>query len=135
MGKLIIKRRSDFCNQLANYQLLLDGNKIGSVSYGQSKEFNITPGQHILKANFEYSKIYSSPEVLLTFNENEQKELIVSGFKYSNYIVPVVAICIFFSFLFPDIKTKLLFYIPFFIMAVYNLTIGRKRYLTFKEIR
>ena len=133
MAKIIIKRTSEYNNRLRDYQLFLDGIKIGTLANGQTASFETTPGQHTVVAKIDWC---SSPELTLTLNETDQKQLTVGGFKHGNWIMPVAGGLIGIHFLLKmafDIKYGIFLVIPAFILLIYYLTVGRKKYLTLTE--
>ncbi|MCF4101873.1 DUF2846 domain-containing protein [Gillisia sp. M10.2A] len=46
MSKLVIKKRSEWMNKMCKIELHLDGSKIGSIENGETREFEIEPGNH-----------------------------------------------------------------------------------------
>jgi len=72
----------------------------------------------------------------LTLNETDQKHLTVGGFKHGNWIMPAAGGLIGIHFLLKmafDIKYGIFLVIPAFILLIYYLTVGRKKYLTLTE--
>jgi hypothetical protein len=134
MATISIKRTSEYNNRLRDYQLFLDGTKIGAISDGQTKEFETTSGHHTVVAKIDWC---SSPELPLTLNESDNKELIVGGFKNGNWIMPVaigiIGAHFILSFAF-NFNYGIFLVIPAFILLVYYLTAGRKKYLTLTEL-
>ncbi len=130
MPTIVVKRTSEYNNRLRDYHLFLDGNKIGTIANGQTKEFETISGRHTLIAKIDWC---SSPEVCFTLNDTDKKELCVGGFKSGNWIMLVVAGIIVLNFI-----LRLVFHfnygiflvIPAFLLLVYYLTAGRKKYLT-----
>ncbi len=54
MPTLIINRDSGYANSLASYKLLLDGIQIGKIASGESKSFEVTPGEHTIQAKINW---------------------------------------------------------------------------------
>ena len=136
MATIIIKRTSEYANFLVSCQILIDGNKTGNLSNGQTKEFKTTSGQHTVQAKIDWG---SSQKLLLTLSEDDNKELILGGFKYSKQIVYLgLIITVITDILIFALHLNLLFGIlllsPVFLILVYYCTIGRKKYLTLKEL-
>lgn len=52
---IIIERKSSLSNKFTNYNVYLDGNKIGCLSDGETAEFNIEPGNHTLQIKMNIS--------------------------------------------------------------------------------
>ena len=133
MATIIIKRTSEFVNRLRNYRIFLDGEKIGTIANGETKEFEITPGLHTIIAKIDWC---TSPEISVTLSDSEKKELTVGGFKNGKWIMPVgLAIIVITYFLQAEynIKYGAIAVFPFFAVLVYYISIGRKKYLTLTE--
>ncbi|HRP31804.1 MAG TPA: hypothetical protein PKV73_07930 [Agriterribacter sp.] len=133
MATLVVKRTSEYNNRLRDYQLFLDGKKIGTISNGEKKEFEIATGQHNVVARIDWC---SSPEILVNLDDTEKKKLVVGGFKNGHWIMPIaggiIGIGIFLNFAF-SFRYGLLLAIPYFLTILYYITIGRKKYLTLTE--
>jgi len=54
MAKLIVKRLSKWKDLARSYRVYVDGQKIGELNDGEIKEFDISPGQHIIKAKYDF---------------------------------------------------------------------------------
>ena len=61
MAKLLLKRTFEWTNSIKDIELYLDGKTIGSIGNDQSKEIDINPGWHELRAKLSWcgSKIFS----------------------------------------------------------------------------
>ncbi len=136
MSTIIIKRTSEYANRLRNYRLFLDGKEIGTIANGQTEEFETSPGPHILVAKIDWC---SSPEISFTLQESEQKKLTVGAFKNGNWIMPVAMSVIALHFIlgavldFRYARYTIILIIPAFILLLYYLTVGHKRYLALTE--
>ena len=64
MAKIKLQRTSENKNRLGDYQIYIDGQKIGTIANGETKEFETNNGQHSLVAKIDWS---SSPELILNF--------------------------------------------------------------------
>ncbi len=134
MATLIIKRTSEYNNRLRDYQIFLDGKKIGTIANGQTKEFEMPPGQHTLIAKIDWC---SSPEISLTINETDRKELVVGGFKNGNWLLPIALGIIVVHFILEalfNFNYAIIFVFPIFILLIYYITFGRKKYLVLSEV-
>ena len=131
MATIIIKRENEFQDKFTDFHIILDGKNIGTISIGQTKEFNATAGQHVLKAELAWC---SSPIILVTVNEGETKEYIVKVDNFSKLATPL-GILAFLLFIILSWAMKLqLIYATFFsgvffLFIFYNTTIRRKKYL------
>jgi len=54
MARIIINRSSEYSNKFRSIEIYLNGNKIGEIKDGESKEYEIEPGDHILKAKIDW---------------------------------------------------------------------------------
>ena len=131
MASIIINGTSEYLNRLRNYDVYIDGEKIDTISNGETKEFNISAGQHSILIKIDWC---SSQTLLVDINDNETKSFKVGGFKNGNWLIPAALVIL------GSIASRLfdfnyLFYliIPFFLLMVYYMTLGRKQYLTLKE--
>ena len=134
MATIILTRTSEYNNRLRDYQLFLDGKKIGTIANGQTKEFETTSGQHTILAKIDWC---SSPEITLTLNQTDKKELKVGGFKNGNWIMLISIGAIALHFILRTVfnfNYAIFLVIPAFILLVYYLTFGRKKYLTLNKL-
>ena len=133
MPKIKIQRTQEYNNRLRDFIILIDGKEIGKIANGETKNFEILPGHHIIKAKIDWC---SSPELSIIIDDNETKSLKVGGFKYDNWLMPITFVVFFFHFI---IKAKtgingiIFLVIPTFLLLVYYLTFGRNKYLTLTE--
>lgn len=130
MATIIIHRKGSFNNRMREYHLFLDGKKVASIGNGQSKEVETTAGQHTIIAKIDWC---SSQELTLILSENEKVTLTVDGFKNSNWIMPLALGSISLHFLLKIIfrfEYLIFLMIPTFLLLLYYLTIGRKKYLS-----
>jgi hypothetical protein len=134
MATIKIQRTSEYINLLRNYRLFIDGQKIGTIANGKTKEFEITAGRHSIVGKIDWC---SSPELTFDINDNDTKTLLIGGFKNSNWIMPitigVIVLCFGLSYAL-DSDYILLLIIPTFLIMSYYLTIGRKNYLSLTEL-
>ena len=134
MATIIINRTSEYNNRLRDYQIFLDGKKIGAIANGQTKEFETTSGRHTIIAKIDWC---SSPEISVTLNDFEKKELTVGGFKNGNWIMPIAMGIIVLNFILRlafHFEYGIILLIPAFILLLYYLTVGQKKYLTLTEL-
>jgi hypothetical protein len=133
MVKIKIQRTNDYINAVRNYRLFIDGQKVGTISNGQRKEFEIPPGRHSLVAKIDWC---SSPELTIEINENDSKTFIVSSLKYWKWFLPLVLIICTVTLILPHAPYsyyKLFLILPIFLFFIYYLTFGRKKYLMLQE--
>jgi hypothetical protein len=56
MTKIIINRSSEFSNLIRSINIYLGKTKIGELKNGESKEFEIEPGEHQLTAKIDWCR-------------------------------------------------------------------------------
>lgn len=71
---MIVNRTSQFSNRFVPIAIIVDGIKIGSVSYGERSEFSLIPGLHTIQAELKISKS-NSIEFQLFEGKNIEFEL------------------------------------------------------------
>ena len=133
MGKLIISRKLEWNNKLRQIGIYMDGQKIGTIGNGEIKTFDVPDGNHSIKAKIDWC---GSRESAFSISGEEKKYFKLSGFKYSNIIMPMALVIVILSLL-----LRKLFHIdyaawlilPVFLMLLYYLTFGRNDYLTLKQ--
>ena len=134
MATVKIERTKEYVNLLRNYKILIDGQSVGTIAYGESKEFNTIGGQYAVSAKIDWC---SSPEILIDIKDHQTKILKVGGFKNGQYIMPIIAGLIILDLLisnFIDFRYTVFLVVPMGLMLIYYLTIGRNRYLTLTEL-
>ena len=133
MATIILNRTSEYVNRLRNYSVYIDGKKVGTLADGETKEFVVTPGHHSIVTKIDWC---SSKTITFDLSDDEMKEFKVGGFKNAGWLVPTAIIVIVLSYI-VNLKYgfEYLFYlaVPAFLLLVYYLTVGRKRYLTLTE--
>lgn len=133
MAKVKIQRTNDYMNLFRDYRLYIDGQKIGSIGNAEIKDFEIPAGRHFLIAKIDWC---SSQELSFEIDEDDSKTLLVSGFIIAKWIVPFVLGIIAFSFivtLITHFYFSLFIILPAFLLLLYFLTFGRKKYLLLRE--
>ena len=134
MVKIKIQRNDEFSNRMRNYKIFIDGKEAGIIANGETKEFETVAGQHTVTAKIDWC---SSPDILINIGHNETKNLKVGGFKYGNWLAPLgIGIIVLHLILSNtiDFKFTLLLLVPAFLLLVYYLSFGRRKYLTLREI-
>ena len=133
MATFIINRTSEYLNRGRRYSICIDGKEMGKMVNGETKEFNVSPGQHSVFAKIDWC---SSETLSIDINEQETKTLKVGGFKNGNWMMPAGLILLVLSYVFNLLfSVTYLFYlvIPLFLISLYYITFGRKQYLTISE--
>jgi hypothetical protein len=135
MATIILNRTSEYVNRLRNYGVYIDGKKVGTIANGETKDFVVTPGHHSIVTKIDWC---SSKTINFDISNDELKEFRVGGFKNAKWLVPTGLIVIVLSYI-VNLRYgfEYLFYlvVPAFLLLVYYLTVGRKRYLTLTETK
>ena len=136
METLRLQRTDEYNNRFRNYRVYIDGKKAGVIANGETMNFDLFPGPHILCCKIDWC---SSPEIPFNLKQNETKIFQVGGFKNGNKIMPVA---LFLSLLLyipkrlgVNYKYVLYLIIPVVFLMVYYLSIGRNKYLTLSELQ
>jgi hypothetical protein len=69
MPTLKIRRAKEFADYLRSYTILLDGDKLGEIKNGETREFPISPGQHQLRMKIDWCGSMTIPFVAATDSE------------------------------------------------------------------
>jgi len=106
METIRLKRTSEYNNRMRDYKIFIDGQQVGRIANGETKDFPATQGQHTVTAKIDWC---SSPEILVDINENQTKNLKVGGFRYGQILVSFGLGLIILHFIlsnFADFKTQ-----------------------------
>ena len=130
MATIKLQRTSEFLNRRRDYNIFIDGQQIGTIANGETKDITTSVGPHTITAKIDWC---SSPDLLIDVHENQATTLKVSGFKYGQWLMPVgiglIVLHLILS-MFADIKYIIYLVVPVFLVLAYYLTIGRKNYLS-----
>lgn len=133
-SQITIDRSSEYINRMRNYQILLDGKKIGTIANGETHTFDIPAGNHKLHFEIDWT---SSPVETFELGEGECKSFTVSGFKNANWLMPLGLILAVFSPILSGVLGSNFFLLlgaPIFLVLTYHITFGRKRYLSVEAV-
>lgn len=133
MATIRIKRTNEYNNCMKDYKIFIDGQQAGIIKNGETKEFSALPGQHTLTAKIGWC---SSPDLSFEMNENEVKSFKAGGFKNGNWIMPLTGGIIALHFILKlatNSNYTIFLVIPAFLLLIYYITIGRKKYLILTE--
>ena len=101
MPKIALRSKKGWNNQNKNLGVYLDGQKIGMIQSGQSKEFEIAPGEHQLKAK---TGLFRTKKTSITLGKDEKKSLKLTGSNFWIWLVSLVLIsAVLFVMLIPSI--------------------------------
>ena len=73
MASLQITRDSGWVDQFRAYQVIVDGKRVGKIRNGESKEFQVAPGQHTVALRIDL--IWGSEPLRITVRDGEALSL------------------------------------------------------------
>jgi hypothetical protein len=130
---LKIQRSSEWMNRARGIGVYIDGQKAGMISNGETKEFIVTPGEHLLSARIDWC---GSREYSFIVAKEGTETVTLSGFAYSSYFGPIALslsvlhfilyFCFHIDYLIWGLALLLLY-------LFYYLSLGRKDYLKLVE--
>jgi len=143
MAKIKIKRTSEYINSKRDYKIYIDGQLIGTISNGETKEFETTAEQHTITAKIDWC---TSPEISINISDNVTKKIKVGGgIKNGKWLrlfgVVLVVLYIFLIMILRYDFSKFLLLAPIILLApisvlnIYYMTLGRKKYLILNEFK
>lgn len=133
MGRIVITRKNEWNNRLREIGVYVDGKKLGTVSNGETKTFTVPAGTHQLMAKIDWCR---SRELPFLIEEDEKKYFRLSGFKYSNIIIPFAFGILVLHIIikrFTGFEHLIWLAFPAFFLMIYFITIGHKDYLRLTE--
>jgi hypothetical protein len=135
MTSIRIERPISFFNMLRSYGIYVDGKKIGTIDNGETKIFQIEPGEHTIYAKIDWCY---SPHVKINIEENDIQFLQLSTFKYAGVSLLIFIAVLFFNliityFIKTDASIINVVYLAFLLFLIYHFTFGRKKYLRLKQ--
>jgi hypothetical protein len=134
MATIKIRRTNDYINSIRKYHLFIDGEKIGSISNEQTIGFEVPAGRHSVIARIDWC---SSPELFIELHDNDSKLLLVGGFKNGKVIMPLIIMILALALVLPNAPYtywKIFLILPPVLFLLYFLTLGRKKFLTLREL-
>ena len=114
----------------------MDGEKIGIIGNGETKEFEVESGKHSLKTKVDWC---GSETLAFELTEEESKKVVLAGFKFGKWLMPLALIISVIYFAFGDqLNFKpWMFFLLIISLGLYfvnHLTLGRIRYLKLSEV-
>ena len=134
MATIRLKRTSEYNNRTKDFKIFIDGQQVGTIANGETKNFPSTVGKHIVTAKIDWCR---SPDISIDVEENQTGKLEVGGFKNGQLLMPIGLGLIVLHFIlskFADFNYTIFLIVPLFLLLVYYLTIGSKKYLTLEKI-
>ena len=133
MGKIIISRKQEWNNRLRHIGIYVDGQKLGTVANGEVKSFDVPDGNHSVKAKIDWC---GSRELEFSLSNEEKKYFKLSGFRYSNIIMPAALALVILSVVLRRMyhaEYTIWLILPIFLVLAYYLTFGRNDYLRLQQ--
>jgi hypothetical protein len=134
MATIRLIRTNEFNNRMRDYKIFIDGHQVGTIANGETKEFPAPAGKHTVIAKIDWC---SSPQISIDLHENQTKNLQVGGFVNGQFLMPMLfgIILLHSAFsIFAEFEYFKYLVVPVFILLFYNITLGRKAYLTITEV-
>ncbi|MDX2280126.1 MAG: hypothetical protein NW218_11085 [Saprospiraceae bacterium] len=134
MAIINVQRAHSLTNRWRDYEIIIDGEAVETISPNETKAFNVAKGQHTITAKIDWC---SSPDLIVELDENLTQTIHVGVLKQIDWMMPVSGGVIALHFLlkiFLGFEYLLILIFPVFVFLVYILTFGRKRFLTISKI-
>ncbi|MFO8147570.1 MAG: hypothetical protein R6U03_09300 [Gillisia sp.] len=136
MAKLIITRTSELNNRAREFGIYLNNIKIGTISNGDTKEFEIEPGIHKINAKIDWCKSQTTEFNII---ENESKVIKIGGFKYGPLVLKISVSVLLTYFLLKyllDIELNFLIFVAAIGLSfpLYYITFGKNNFLRLEEL-
>ncbi len=87
MPKITLRSTKGWNNRNRNFGVYVDGQKIGMIQSGHSKEFEIEPGEHQLKAK---SGLFRTKKISMSLDKDENKNIELTGFKFWKWLASFI---------------------------------------------
>jgi len=136
VSKIVISRSGEWVNRRRRYKLKLDEQELADIKTNEIKEFNVSPGKHVLQATIDWT---SSNAFEFDIADGETVYIRLSAFKHANWLIPLgSAVVILYVlvlqrlFRLQDTIWEKIFWgviLLYLGIFLYHLTLGRKRYL------
>ncbi|MDP2176038.1 MAG: hypothetical protein Q8K70_09025 [Bacteroidota bacterium] len=134
MATIRLKRTSEYNNRMRDFKIFIDGQQVGTIANGETKDFPTTVGQHIVTAKIDWC---SSTDISVDVVDNHTKTLKVGGFRNGQILMSIglgLFVLHFIVSKFADFEYIIFLVALLLLLPFYYLTFGRKKYLTLEEI-
>ena len=136
MTKLIVTRAAEWNNKARKFGIYLNEKKIGTIADGETKEFEIKPGNHKINGKVDWCK---SPMLEFDITANESKEIQIAGYKHGQLIMRISLAIILVYFLLKHIFEIEWGFLIYFVAIgllfnLFYITFGKNRYLRLLEL-
>jgi hypothetical protein len=136
--KLVLTRKSELLNALRGYRVVIDGEKRGKIGNGDTEEYEVTPGKHIVSCKVDWC---GSRDYAFEVNEGEVAYLQVKNGARHFFYFFIPAIVLYIAYKFGDTageRPYLLYALIFVGLAyiaymLYYTVISRKDYLSIEK--
>jgi len=131
MAEIYIHRNSEWANRMRDFELYLNGTKIGNIGDREVKKFTVSPGIYELKAKIDWC---GSKPLAFTLGNDQHMHIQVSGFIMSKYYLPaalLLSLLYVFLYLKYDHNSLVLGVILMVLFGylVFYISFGRNHYL------
>lgn len=130
MAIIEITRSEQWSNQTTSLFIYIDNEKVGSLRFGETRDFEVTPGKHKVVA--KNSWVSSSQPLEVEVSDNEKTTIKLSSFKYG-WLIPFVFIILvgifhylILSYLDFNFNPLIIIPVPFILYGIYHVIYGRK---------
>jgi hypothetical protein len=135
MSRLIVNRRSEWANRAREIGLYLNEQKIRKIQNGQSKEFDLKPGNYKLKAKIDWCGSQLND---IEIKENEVIKIELKGFTKNKWLLPIliviqISLLILSSYFEINDVVMITFSTCILIYILYPITLGRNHYLKLNQ--
>lgn len=133
MARLIVKRKSEWINWARSVSIYVDGEKVGSIANGDAEEFQVSEGEHKLKARLDWC---GSETHSFSVAADQVYTVKVRSYRYSQFFLLgeiVILVAHLIAQKMYGISYLFWFIIPFFVCSLYYITFGRNQYLQIIE--
>ena len=136
MAVIKIQRGSGYVDKIRNYKVFINNEQIGVISEGEIKEYNVSPGTHIISTKIDWA---GSKNIIVDLKENDVVNLKVENYTAKHWLISVYFIAFItlvhiVLFITIDFQYTSLLFIPVLAIMGYYLTFGRNKYLTLKKL-
>ena len=131
MATIVVRRKSELNNKLREIGLYIDGEKVGTIMDGETREYEVIDGEHEVFAKIDWC---GSPKVKLDTADGKLTTLNLSGFKFGKLLIPILLVLLVLTLLLIhvfDVPFLYIFWLPALtiLYPTYYITIGKDQYL------
>ncbi|MCA1753064.1 MAG: hypothetical protein LC670_15000 [Flavobacteriales bacterium] len=91
MPKIILNRKKEWVNMSDVYTVYVNGKKKKKLPRGGKHVLKVKRGKHTLRAKMDQ---FGSKEITVKLKRGQTKKVVLSGFKFQEYIVPYFGITV-----------------------------------------